>query len=145
MPKATKNSVHGNNTLSQAEEMVPNSEEELSSSEQEPNPEISFHTFRPPQPVPSMFIPCIEDSKNDWTVHDGLYYRFLKWHLKCENILECELAALPEQQQSKKVIAQSGDIFWYFLHNEEFFSKTINEGNVDLDKFPASKVRQLAK
>ena len=38
-----------------------------------------------------------------------LYHRFLKWHLKCENILECELAALPERQQCKKVIAWSGD------------------------------------
>ena len=37
------------------------------------------------------------------------------------------------------------DIFWFFLHEEEFVSKTINEGSVDLDKFPASKVYQLAK
>ena len=37
------------------------------------------------------------------------------------------------------------DIFWFFLHDEEFVSRTINDGNVDLDKFPASKVRQLAK
>ena len=37
------------------------------------------------------------------------------------------------------------DIFWFFLHNEDFVSKTINEGSVDLDKFPASKVCQLAK
>ena len=37
------------------------------------------------------------------------------------------------------------DIFWFFLHDEEFESKTINNGNVHLEKFPASKVRQLAK
>ena len=37
------------------------------------------------------------------------------------------------------------DIFWFFLHHEEVVSKTINEGSVDLDKFPASKVHQLAK
>ena len=37
------------------------------------------------------------------------------------------------------------DIFWFFLHEEEFVSKTINEGSVDLDKFPASKVCQFAK
>ena len=37
------------------------------------------------------------------------------------------------------------DIFWVFLHEEEFVSKTINEDSVDLDKFPASKVHQLAK
>ena len=37
------------------------------------------------------------------------------------------------------------DNFWFFMHDEEFVSKAINYGNVDLDKFPASKVRQLAK
>ena len=37
------------------------------------------------------------------------------------------------------------DIFWFYLCDEEFVSKTINEGSVDLDKFPASKVCQLAK
>ena len=37
------------------------------------------------------------------------------------------------------------DIFWFFLKGEEFFSKTINDSNIDLEKFPASKVRQLAK
>ena len=36
------------------------------------------------------------------------------------------------------------DIFWFFLKDEEFISKTINDSNIDLDKFPASKVRQLA-
>ena len=37
------------------------------------------------------------------------------------------------------------NIFWFFLHEEEFVSKTINEDCVDLDKCPASKVHQLAK
>ena len=31
------------------------------------------------------------------------------------------------------------------MKDEDFFSRTINEGSVDLDKFPASKVCQLAK
>ena len=31
------------------------------------------------------------------------------------------------------------------MHDEEFVSKTISDGSVDLEKFPASKVRQLAK
>ena len=149
----------------------------------------------------------------------------MKWHVKCENILECELVALPERQQCRKAIAWSGDfdmdqyvswglltdqltletiwgrfeefckpqfnevcaIFdlltsfrqgscsvdeWYnavqakvnlakypqklprsftgtfsvfFLRDEEFVSRTISDGSVDLDKFPASRVRQLAK
>ena len=31
------------------------------------------------------------------------------------------------------------------MKNEDFVTKAINEGNVDIQKFPASKVRQLAK
>ena len=138
--------------------------------------------------------------------------------MKCENILECELAMLPEKRQCKKVIAWSGDfgtdqyiswnmstdevmldtiwkkyeefckpqsnevrvrfdlltsfqqgnmsvdqwynalktqaalgkyhpetatifhrdIFWFVLKDEEFVSKTINDSNIDLDKFPTS-------
>ena len=37
------------------------------------------------------------------------------------------------------------DIFWFFMQDEDFVTKTINEGNVDIQKFPASKVCQLAK
>ena len=37
------------------------------------------------------------------------------------------------------------DIFWFFFKDEQFVSKTINDSNMDLDRFPASKVRQLAK
>ena len=45
----------------------------------------------------------------DWTVNDNLYNSFLKWKLKCENILECELAMLVETRKCKKVIAWSRD------------------------------------
>ena len=31
------------------------------------------------------------------------------------------------------------------MKDEDFVTKTINEGNVDIPKFPASKVCQLAK
>ena len=37
------------------------------------------------------------------------------------------------------------DIFWFFMTDEEFVSKTINEGSVDLEKFLASRVHQLSK
>ena len=37
------------------------------------------------------------------------------------------------------------DIFWFYLRDEEFVSKTLNEGCADLQQYPASKVRQLAK
>ena len=59
--------------------------------------------------LPNKFMPYIEGPKMDWTVNDCLYHRLLIWHLKCENILECELAMLPEKRQCKKVIAWSGD------------------------------------
>ena len=62
------------------------------------------------QPVyPSMYMPYIDGPRMDWTVNDALYHRFLKWKLKCENILECKLAALPDHQKCKKVIGWSGD------------------------------------
>ena len=171
------------------------------------------------------FVPYIEGPKMDWTVNDGLYHRFLKWKLKCENILDCELASLSESRQCKKLISWSDDdgmdlvvswglndreltletlwtnfedfckpqanevrarfdlltsfrqgdksvdewfnavqtqinlcqyppetanilqrdIFWFFLKDEEFVSKTLNEGCADLQQYPASKVCQLAK
>ena len=161
----------------------------------------------------------------EWIGNDGLYHNFLKWSLKCENLLECKLAALPEHQKCKKVIAWSGDfgmdqyvscslpseeltldtiwgkfeefwkpqsnevwacfdlltsfrqgncsidewynvvqaqvnlgkyppetakilhrdIFWFFLWDEEFVSRTISDGSIDLDTFPTSRVCQLAK
>ena len=167
------------------------------------------------------FVPYIEGPKMDWTVNYGLYHRFRKWKLKCENILECELATLSESRQCKKLISWSGDdgmdlvvswglidsditldilwnkfeefcklqsnevrarfdlltnfrqgdksvdewfnavqaqinlcnypsetasilqrdIFWFYLRDEEFVSKTLNEGCADLQQYPASKVR----
>ena len=45
----------------------------------------------------------------DWTVNDSLDHRFLKWKLNCENILDCELAMLPESKKCKKVITWSGN------------------------------------
>ena len=36
-------------------------------------------------------------------------------------------------------------MFWFFLKGEEFVSRTINDSDIELDKFAASKVRQLAK
>ena len=188
-------------------------------------PRNSFHPSRAQQAIPSMFMQYIEGPKIDWTVNAALYHRFLKWCLKCENILECELVALPKCQKCKNVIAWSRDfgidqyvswdlsnedlnldtvwekyeefckpqtnevhthfdllasfsqgnrsmdewynavqaqanlatyppetakilhhdIFWFFLHDEEFVSRTIKDINVDLEKFLASNVRQHVK
>ena len=65
----------------------------------------------------------------DWTVNDSLYHCFLKWKLKCENILECELAALPEPQQCKKLIAWSGD-----FRMDQYMSWGLTKDELELEK-----------
>ena len=40
--------------------------------------------------------------------------------------------------ETAKILHQ--DIFWFFMKDEDFVTKMINEGNVDIQKFPASKV-----
>ena len=37
------------------------------------------------------------------------------------------------------------DIFWFFMTDNECIAKTINEGNIDLAQYPATKVQQIAK
>ena len=49
--------------------------------------------------VPVMYMPYIEGPKMDWKVNDGMYHRFLKWKHKCENILYCEIAMLPDSKK----------------------------------------------
>ena len=99
--------------LSEVHESV-DTQAETSSSDQELDPEISFCPAFPPHSAlhhnaPSMLMPYIEAPKMNWNMDDGLYHRLLKWHLKCETILECELANLPEKQKCQKVIAWFGD------------------------------------
>ena len=109
MTITTLNSAHVTNTSVYQENTSVS--QEFSSSEQET--EMQSPSFQPStsqaQFVPCMFMPYIEGPKMDWIVNDGLYHRFLKWKLKCENILDCELAMLPESKKCKKVIAWSGD------------------------------------
>ena len=76
--KATNKSAQGATHKSTHEEMPVSSQDQHSSSDQEPDLEITFKPPRRPQPVPSMFIPYIEGPKMDWRVNDGLYHRFLK-------------------------------------------------------------------
>ena len=112
MPKS-KNSAKAQPSALSAEDVeIPNQQEESTSSDQESDADVSFHTIRQQAPTsfpPHMFMPYIEGSCMDWTVNDGLYHRFLKWRLKCKNILECQLAALPECQKCKNVVAWSRD------------------------------------
>ena len=46
-------------------------------------------------------------------------------------------------QETTKILQRH--ILWVFLKDDEFVPRTISDSNIDLDKFPASKVRQLAK
>ena len=85
-----------------------NTHKESSSSEKEQDHEVTFQPFQA-QLIPNIFMPYIEGPTMDWTVNDGLYHRFLKWHFRCEKILECEFAILSERRKYKKVIAWSGD------------------------------------
>ena len=109
MPRPTKNTVHLTNT-SVFQENTSVSQESSSS---DLDMEVQSPSFQPSiiqaQFVPPMFMPYIEGPKINWTVNDGLYHRFLKWKLKCENILDCELAMLPELKKCKEAIAWSGD------------------------------------
>ena len=59
------------------------------------------------------------------------------------NVVQAEFNLSKYPPETDKILHR--DIFSFFMHDEEFVSKIINEGNFDLDKFPAIKVRQLAK
>ena len=93
------------------ENSIVSQESSSSGQEMEVQSPPSFQpSTRQAQPlVQPMFMPYIEGSKMDWTVNDSLHHRLLNWKLKCENILDCELAMLPESKKCKKVIVWSGD------------------------------------
>ena len=109
MPNAMKKSSPKQSTSPSEDHKSIDTQAETSSSGQESDPEVSFHPTLTSHPTPTMFMPYIEGPKMNWTMDDGLYHRFLKWHLKCETILDCELANLPEKEKCQKVIAWLGD------------------------------------
>ena len=59
------------------------------------------------------------------------------------NVVQAQINLAKYPLETAKILHR--DILCFFLKDEEFVSKTINEGSVDLDKFPTSKVCQLAK
>ena len=63
----------------------------------------------------------------------------MKWY----NAVQAQVSLAKYPPEAASILHR--DIFWFFLKDEEFVSKTINDSNIDLDKFPASKERQLAK
>ena len=59
------------------------------------------------------------------------------------NAVQTHIALFKYLPETAKILHR--DIFWFFLRNKDFVSRTINEGNIDLNMFPLSRVRQLAK
>ena len=59
------------------------------------------------------------------------------------NAVQTQVALARYPPETAQILQR--DIFWFFLKDESFVSKTLNEGHVELSKFPASKVRQMAK
>ena len=99
--------------------------------ESEPEQEVYINHTCPNAPqlvYTNMYMPYIKGLKMNWTVNDALYHRFLKWELKCENILECELAALPEHQKCKKVITWPSD-----FGMDQHVSWRLSEDDMNLD------------
>ena len=58
------------------------------------------------------YITYIEGPKMNWSVDDGLYNRFIKWKIRCENILDCELALLSEDRKCKKLLHGQEILVW---------------------------------
>ena len=59
------------------------------------------------------------------------------------NAIQMQFALAKYPQETAQILQR--DIFWFFLNDESFVSKTFNEGHVELSKFPESTVCQLAK
>ena len=59
------------------------------------------------------------------------------------NAVQTQVALAKYPPETSKIIHR--EIFWFFLKEGEYVSKTIKDSNIDLDKIPISKVRQLAK
>ena len=70
--------------------------------------------------------------------HQGTRYMD-EWY----NTVQAQVNLAKYPPETAKILHR--DIFWFFMRDEDFVMKTINEGNVDIQNFPASKVRQLAK
>ena len=111
MPRSTKNSACVVSPIVCQDNSIVLQESSHSDVEMEvQSPQFIQPSTSQSQPfVQPMFIPYIEGPKMDWTVNDSLYHRFLKWKLKCENVLDCGLAMLSDSKKCKKVIAWSGD------------------------------------
>ena len=111
MPKAARKSHHVDNTSENELQADSNLSYESSSDDEVvlQSPQFKPSTSQV-QAMQQMYMPYIEGPNMDWTVNDSFYQRFLKWKIKCKNILDCELAMLSEARKCKKVVAWSGNL-----------------------------------
>ena len=63
MPKAMKSSTQVEAIVSTQHEMIESSQDKLSSSDQEHDPEVTLNPCRQPQPALGTFMPYIEGPK----------------------------------------------------------------------------------
>ena len=61
----------------------------------------------------------------------------------CYNAVQAQVSLVKSPQETVNILHH--DIFWFFFKDEEFVSKTIHDSSIDIERFPVSKVRQLAK
>ena len=54
------------------------------------------------------------------------------------NAVQAQVNLAKHPPETAKILHK--DIFWFFKKDEDFVTKPINEGNVNIQKFPASKV-----
>ena len=62
-----------------------------------------------------------------------------KWY----NTIQAQVNLARYPLETAKILHR--DIFWFFLRDKDFVSRTISDDSIDLDKFPASRVCQLSK
>ena len=60
----------------------------------------------------------------DWMVNDALYHRFLKWKLKCKNILECELLPFLNVRSVRRLLCGPATLEWINMYPGGYPKKT---------------------
>ena len=88
---------------------------------------------------------CKPQSNEVWARFDLLtsFWQGNKSMDKWYNAVQAKVNLAKYPPKTTKILHM--DIFCFFLRDEEFVSRTISAGSVDLEKFPTSKVQQLAK
>ena len=98
------------------------------------------------QAIWKKFEEICKPQANEMRVRFDLITSFKQGDLSVDqwyNAVQTQVALANYPQETAQILQR--DIFWFFLNDESFVSKTLNEDDVELNKFPASTLRQLAK